>query len=272
MSQLPEKTNFFKGSKPGNTSAILAGVHGDERAGIVALERFLPTFQISRGSVFLIFGNPEAMKRGVRYVEENLNRCFFSNREAGSLEARRAQELLPILDQASAVLDLHATRSDASVPFLITAGEGLSLARQLNFPILSTGWNVLEPGGTDGYMAAQGKIGICAECGSIGDEQRGVQIATQTVNDFLTLRGHIEGKVASVVRKRIVDVRQKIYRQTNTFRFAKNYSDFEPLPEGEAFAWDGPRTYIAEPEQCIIFARPGKAIGDQVFILGKEAS
>lgn len=272
MTDLPPKTYLFTGSKPGNTSAILAGVHGDERAGIIALEQLLPTLQITSGRVFVIFGNPEAIKRGVRQVEENLNRCFFPNRKATSLEARRAQEVLPILDQASAALDLHATRSASSVPFIIVAGAGLSLARQLNFPILSTGWNILEPGGTDGYMASEGKIGICAECGSIGDEGQGVHIATQTITDFLILRGHTTGAPSKSTSKRIVEVQQKVYRETNDFRFLKNFTDFERLPAGEAFAWDGPRSFIAKPGQCIIFARPEKAIGDQVFILGKEAS
>ncbi|MFA6043287.1 MAG: succinylglutamate desuccinylase/aspartoacylase family protein [Patescibacteria group bacterium] len=270
MPQLPPKTYLFTGSKPGNTSVILAGVHGDERAGIIALEQLLSDFRIKRGKVFVIFGNPAAIQLGVRQVEENLNRCFLPNQTGTSLEARRAQELLPILDQSSAVLDLHATHSTASIPFIIVAGAGLPLARQLNFPILSTGWNILEPGGTDGYMASQGKIGICAECGSMNDEGRGVQIAMQTITDFLILRGHREGVSSKSTPKRIVEVQQKVCRQTNDFRFRKNFADFERLPAGEAFAWDGPRTFIAQPEQCIIFARPGNAPGDQVFILGAE--
>lgn len=270
MSTLPSDIYEFSGPEPGQTSAILAGVHGDEKAGIIALKNLMPKFQIQRGKVFVIFGNPVAIERNTRQVEENLNRCFIAPQLGKSLEAKRAKEILPFLDQATASLDLHSTHSKTAVPFLIVDGLATAFARQLDFSIISTGWNILESGGTDGYMCSQNKIGICAECGSITDLVAGVKFAEKTIHDFLILRGHINGIASPQTSKRYIRVNKKHYKQTPTLRFAKDYKDFENLQVGKPFAWDGNITYIAQSGECIVFPRPNNSVGDEVFILGKE--
>jgi succinylglutamate desuccinylase len=60
------------------------------------------------------------------------------------------------------------------------------------------------------------------------------------------------------------------YKKTNIFRFAKDFLDFEFLPTGQPFAWDGNTTYIAKPGECIVFPRPNSAVGEPAFILGNE--
>lgn len=77
---------------------LSAGIHGNETAPIELLDRLVHC--IARGElkprarVLFLFGNPEAMRRGVRYLEQDVNRLFNGRHEQTSgNEALRAGEL-----------------------------------------------------------------------------------------------------------------------------------------------------------------------------------
>ena len=56
----------------------MAGVHGNEHAGIIALESIRNTLRVIRGKVILVLqANPRAVEQGVRFTEKNMNRAFF---------------------------------------------------------------------------------------------------------------------------------------------------------------------------------------------------
>ncbi|MEK7570504.1 MAG: succinylglutamate desuccinylase/aspartoacylase family protein [Patescibacteria group bacterium] len=271
MQPLPLGVTRVDGKQPGPTSVIMAGVHGNEQSGLLAFKQYTP-LRIQRGTVFMVLGNPKAVERGIRYIEENLNRCFLVGKAGASYEARRAAELAPILDQASALLDLHASNSRHTTPFIIAEGAGITLAQFLPFTIISTGWAELEPGSTDSYMHSQGKIGLCAECGSIFDPGTATALAHQAIQGFLLIRKHVDGVQPKMTAKRYIPVTTIGMKQSADFRFAKDFSDFEVLPANQPFAWDGEMTYRAKPNQRIIFPRPDTPIGGEVFILGEEHS
>jgi succinylglutamate desuccinylase len=77
---------------------LSAGIHGNETAPIELLDRLLQA--IARGGllprirVLFVLGNPEAMRRGERYVEQDLNRLFAGHHaDASGFEALRAAQL-----------------------------------------------------------------------------------------------------------------------------------------------------------------------------------
>lgn len=77
---------------------LSAGIHGNETAPIELLDRLL--HDIARGDlkprarILFLFGNPEAMRRGERFVEQDVNRLFNGRHESSSgVEALRACEL-----------------------------------------------------------------------------------------------------------------------------------------------------------------------------------
>ena len=77
---------------------LSAGIHGNETAPIELLERLIR--KVAAGTlkpaarVLFLFGNPEAIRRGERYVEQDMNRLFNGRHEEGSgNEAFRAAEL-----------------------------------------------------------------------------------------------------------------------------------------------------------------------------------
>lgn len=77
---------------------LSAGIHGNETAPIELLDRLVQ--RIARGQLkpaarlLFLFGNPDAMRQGERYLEQDINRLFCGRHEDGSgNEALRAAEL-----------------------------------------------------------------------------------------------------------------------------------------------------------------------------------
>eukprot|EP00929_Paragymnodinium_shiwhaense_P112764 TRINITY_DN81030_c0_g1_i1.p1 TRINITY_DN81030_c0_g1~~TRINITY_DN81030_c0_g1_i1.p1 ORF type:complete len:345 (-),score=52.18 TRINITY_DN81030_c0_g1_i1:8-985(-) len=111
--------------------AVLGGVHGNERTGVQVVRRLVERFSAAppdiSGELTLAVGNPEAVDRDVRYVEEDLNRCFGQEVEQGGpngdtvLERRRARDLAPHLQNLDVLIDLHATNKP-SEPFVRLPG------------------------------------------------------------------------------------------------------------------------------------------------------
>lgn len=77
---------------------LSAGIHGNETAPIELLDRLVQG--VARGElrprarVLFLLGNPDAMRRGERYVEHDINRLFCGRHEESSgFEALRVAEL-----------------------------------------------------------------------------------------------------------------------------------------------------------------------------------
>ncbi|CAM3585081.1 succinylglutamate desuccinylase [Pseudomonas wadenswilerensis] len=82
----------------GQDLLLSAGIHGNETAPIELLDRLL--HDIARGDlkprarILFLFGNPEAIRRGERYIEQDVNRLFNGRHDQSSgAEALRACEL-----------------------------------------------------------------------------------------------------------------------------------------------------------------------------------
>ncbi|WP_312935925.1 succinylglutamate desuccinylase [Pseudomonas sp.] len=77
---------------------LSAGIHGNETAPIELLDELLAGIASGavkpRARILFLFGNPPAIRRGERYVEQDINRLFNGRHAATSgVEAMRAGEL-----------------------------------------------------------------------------------------------------------------------------------------------------------------------------------
>lgn len=77
---------------------LSAGIHGNETAPIELLDELLGGIASGavkpRARILFLFGNPPAIRRGERYVEQDINRLFNGRHAASSgVEAMRAGEL-----------------------------------------------------------------------------------------------------------------------------------------------------------------------------------
>lgn len=267
--------NFIQitGKKSGPTSIILAGVHGDEKCGIEAFENILPALKIERGTVLFGFGNPRAIAAGKRFTESNLNRMFknahlLSRKEKNSYEYKRARLLKSYLKQADTLLDIHASFTPNSKPFIICEANAEKIIKYLPVNLVVSGFDQIQPGGTDYFINSIGKIGICIECGHLGDPKT-TKMAEKSINAFLKACGHISNDLKPTKQSyvRMYD----LYKTKNrNFTLSKPFSDFEKVLKGQTIGMDGKNEVKADKNSLILFARNRKRIGEEAFLLGEK--
>jgi succinylglutamate desuccinylase len=87
-----------EGQDNGMDLLLSAGIHGNETAPIELLDELLHGIASGdikpRARILFLFGNPEAIRKGERYIEQDVNRLFNGRHELSSgSEALRAAEL-----------------------------------------------------------------------------------------------------------------------------------------------------------------------------------
>jgi succinylglutamate desuccinylase len=246
------------------------GVHGDERFGVAVVKALIPALRIRSGTVVILPGNPRAIRKNVRYTETNLNRLFKANvptHQKRSYEWRRAQILKKYLDSADVLLDIHGSFTPRSLPFLICEQSGFNLAGQLPFPMVVSGFDDNQPGGTDCYMNRIGKIGICAECGYLGDPEA-KNIAKKTILAFLSARGHIRARKTSRRKQQRKQIEYMYLTKTSRFKLAKAFKDFEPIKKAQLIGKDGDEEIRSKKAGFVLFARDGLPANDEAYLFG----
>lgn len=118
----------------GTDLLLSAGIHGNETAPIELLDELIRS--IARGDlkprarILFLFGNPEAMRRGTRYVEQDVNRLFNGRHEqSGGSEALRACELERLAASFFSVPDRYRLHYD-----LHTAIRGSTIEQFALYP------------------------------------------------------------------------------------------------------------------------------------------
>ena len=179
------------GDAPGPTLIAIAGIHGNERAGVGAAQRVLATLARRqgrvRGELVAFAGNLGAMRLGVRYRERDMNRVWTNAwiadlearaKAAGPLDAEDEEqlELLAAIRGAIArargpvyLIDLHTT-SAHGLPFVLF-GDTLKQRRFTSaFPLpLMVGLEEQLDGVLSAYWTTQGVITCGVEGGQHDD-------------------------------------------------------------------------------------------------------
>ncbi|MFN4257213.1 MAG: succinylglutamate desuccinylase/aspartoacylase family protein [Saprospiraceae bacterium] len=151
------------GTKPGPFVVVFAALHGNEPAGVQALEKVLqmlerekntnPTF-VFHGQMLALLGNRQAFASGQRFLKKDLNRLWTPANIQRIRETGRAEldaedleiaELLDLLheeltaskSEVLVLLDLHTTSADGGI-FCIPTDDAASLrlAKQLHAPVI----------------------------------------------------------------------------------------------------------------------------------------
>jgi predicted deacylase len=145
---------------------VVAGIHGDEPCGMRAVERLLAEEPEVARPVKLIIGNGEALARGTRYVDEDLNRAFPGDPNGDTHESRLAHELAREV-QGCTVLALHSTQSYPEPIVVIDTVD--EIARSIA-PLLPADVLVETDEYTDGRLIEHAHT-IEVECGLQDSEQ-----------------------------------------------------------------------------------------------------
>ncbi|MEK6848662.1 MAG: succinylglutamate desuccinylase/aspartoacylase family protein [Nanoarchaeota archaeon] len=260
-------------TRPGNTLVVLSGIHGNEICGVKAFDDMISNLTIESGKVYFIYANLKAIKQNKRFIDYNLNRLFRRTipKEAfESLEVKTAKEIVPYLKKADAMLDIHASFTPNSFPFVICDKKWIKTSNIFNANIVSFNWDKFEPGSTDYYMNKQRKPGFCYECGFLKDPAS-TNKAKRAIMQFLIYYKCLSGRLTLESNQRIIKIIGLYKNKYGVFRKSKDFKDFELLKEDTIVGKDGNKKIIVDKGKLIIFARDIDNLGEECFLMAKES-
>ena len=143
----------LEGDISGPTVVFFAGIHGNEPAGVFAMNQVIRELKIKQlpiyGQLYAIAGNLQALQHNVRFMEQDLNRIWsMEHLENGkpteglvSKDEREMEELQKLLTGILGqnrppyyFIDLHTTSSDTS-PFMVLNDSLLNRKFASNYPL-----------------------------------------------------------------------------------------------------------------------------------------
>jgi succinylglutamate desuccinylase len=263
---------------PAHSVLASAGIHGDETAPIEMLSRLIA--DIASGDarlasrMLVVLGNAGAMRAGVRYIDDDLNRLF-SGRHASlpqSVEAPRAAELERVaaaffenVTHPKWHIDMHtAIRASVFERFALLPHTGAPLARAMFDWLRDARLEAVllhrEKGMTfTHYTAAQcGALACTLELGKV--RPFGENDLARFAASDAALRRLIAGEAAShQTPLRVFTVVAQIDKQSEQFvlNVASDVPNFTPFPAGAELARDGDYAYrVTHEEERIVFPNP----------------
>lgn len=271
----------FDSGIPGRHVLVTALVHGNELCGAWALKGLLDAgVRPRQGSLTLAFCNLAAFDRfdparpdASRFVDEDLNRQWSADRLAAgnTIERRRARELLPFVERADWLLDLHSMHEPGE-PLLLTGlhARNLELARRLQAPAHV----VVDEGHRDGTRLRDfGRFGLAdgegagtrsllIECGYHGDT------GSRDVACDLTLRFLVEARAldaegaaaalpgwrrADAGEQQVLRVSGGVTARSERFRFLQAYEGLPVIPRAGTAIGDNDGEPVATPyDDCVL--------------------
>jgi len=292
------------GAEAGPTVVLIAGIHGNEPAGVAAAERVLSELETRgvtvRGEIVAAAGNLPALAAGRRYFSRDLNRLWTRDVVHRVLdgdvddsvpEEQQLAELLGVIHGAVErargpvlVLDLH-TASASTSPFAILGDTLRNRRFAAKFPApIVLGLEEQLVGTLMEYVTAIGHVSIAFEAGqhddprSVDRHEAAVWLAlafagsvaqadvTRWSEHFELLRGSRRGlpRFLEIIHRHPVAPEDKFVMQPG-------YRNFHPVERGEHLATDrdGP---ILSPGSLLLFLPLYQGLGSDGFFLARRVN
>lgn len=291
----------YKQNHPGPLLLITAGVHGNEPSGVIALNEvfsFLKKHKIPiRGSFIGLCGNVQALKKGQRFIDQDLNRSW-GEREVEKIKASTSGNMLnseqkeakEILDYVSKIdtkkfddlfyIDCHTTSSE-SIPYFSVEDKGGSLSFARRFPVHSVlGFAAMIPTTIDAYFTRIGFNGFTLEAGQ-HDAISSVENCEAVIFLALVQSGCVDMKnlecyercrnlLASIImdEKRSFNITHRHeVKPGDDFVMEPGFVNFQKICKGELLAKDKKGEIISEWDARILMPLYQKQGDDGFFII-----
>lgn len=257
--------HHLKGKYPGATTVFFGGIHGNEYAGVDALNKVLNKVdtQELHGEIYAIYGNIKALKKNKRFLKFDLNRIWTTDKLSAlesktdyEVEEMEQIELFKILKQIFETtsapkyfIDLHTT-SSKSLPFITINDAMINRKFSQCFPVpIVLGIEEYLEGPLLSYLNKLGYVSLGFEGGQHVDPQ-----AIKSCEAFihLTLRhtGHIRSdklgtidqfeKILKDASHNISSIYEVIYKHhiqpKELFVMEKGFESFQNIKKGTFLA------------------------------------
>lgn len=294
------------GPESGPAIIVFAGMHGNEPAGINALEQFFEQIQHTEphfhGKIVGIRGNLSALAEGVRFMDEDLNRIWFPSiidkikrsafEELESSERVEIKELLQLIrreipeeqDQPVIFVDLHSFSAQGDM-FAITARKdrNMELISSMHIPMIFGIEEALR-GTALRYFQDLGYITMAVEG---GNHQNKLTITNNTaalillvaragcldpaeIPDFEEFNHHLKQQNYHLPTK-VELVYQHIIEEGDRFKMQPGFSNFQPIKKGEWLASDRNGQIRAQCDGFLLMPLYQKQGDDGFFIVREQA-
>lgn len=223
----------YEGEKGGPLLVVLGGMHGNEPAGIKAIDLMCKMLEVEpitnttfrfKGIFMGLIGNLQAVKANKRFIKKDLNRQWevdnvnrVMNADISSLEAEdlEMREILDVLHREIkendikklVVLDLHTTSSFGGI-FTIPSSdpESLRIALELHAPVVQNMLNGIH-GTTLHYFITENMgvdtVGVTFESGQHNDDlsvNRAIAAITNCMRSIgMVQADHVENRHDSIL-------------------------------------------------------------------------
>ncbi len=292
------------GQAPGPTVIVVAGMHGNEPAGIHAARRVLSRLVKAevpiRGELVVLAGNVKALRAGTRYLAKDLNRQWSEARveallaragAADDAEDAEQRELLSAIEGARArargrvhLADFH-TSSAQGIPFVLF-GDTIAqrqFVRVFPLPII-VGLEEQLDGALSEYWTRHGCVTFACEGGqhvdaSAVDNLEAVLYLTLDEAGVIPSGSLPEVRAsAELLRKRRGDlpaflevVSRHAISEEDAFRMEPGFKNLSPASEGQLLAHDV-HGEIRAPKDGVLILPLYQGLGSDGFFWGRAVS
>lgn len=291
----------LEGAQQGPMVILLAGIHGNEFAGIDAVERVFELLRGRsdqlRGKVLAVRANLKALEQNVRYIDEDMNRIWFpsiieqirssSERDIDSSERLEIKRLLRVLDEVESrsdqpvvLADIHTFSAQGSMFTLPNRdNRQIDLLSKIYAPmVLGVGESLR--GTALKYYSNEGMLSFALEGGQHQNRLTEYNITASLMillsavgcidgDDFSEMeefRAHLKSQTQRLPIKTEL-VYQHIIEEEDEFEMRPGYKNFQPIKKGEWLASDQDGKIVAQCDGFVLMPLYQNQGNDGFFII-----
>lgn len=296
---------LIEGCDDGPTVVAIGGMHGNEPAGVEALEQIIESLKAKveffNGRFLALRGNIEALEQQARYIDEDMNRIWLApiienirqtpEFELASSERREIKSLLSILDEfipqhsehPVIIVDVHSFSAEGAM-FAITAPKPhhIQLFNKLHVPLVFGIENTLR-GTALRFYQDLGYVTFVIEGGQHQDEAT-VKNNAKAILALLDEVGCIDSielsdfgrheKYLSEHNKQLPPQVKLVYQHrvepNDDFKMQPGFKNFEPVEKGEWLASDKTGKILAQTDGYILMPLYQAQGNDGFFIVEEQ--
>ncbi|HZW78108.1 MAG TPA: succinylglutamate desuccinylase/aspartoacylase family protein [Flavobacteriaceae bacterium] len=284
--------------KEGPLLFVTAGIHGNEPSGIYALRRVFEILEEEKpdikGKIVGVSGNMEALKKGVRYIDEDLNRTWTEeNVDSGKKDSHEKKEMFDIISVLENVskesfskryfLDCHTT-SAASEPYISVQEVNDNDEWAHHFPVyIIRGFSDIVKGCIDHYESRIGVTGFVFEGGhhesteAIAHHEGMIWLALRNAGmlDLSSLNKYPEAAKFLEEKRNHRKTFEIEYRhgleEGDDFKMQEGFVNFQAVKKGEYLALHNGKKVHSEWDAFIFMPLYQKQGNDGFFIVKEVA-